>query len=48
MVLSVALTLAETLVKNCHDPVHKEMASERFMAAIARVARVSESSKRDR
>ncbi|CAN0425094.1 unnamed protein product, partial [Ectocarpus sp. 8 AP-2014] len=39
MVLSVALTLAETLVKNCHDPVHREIASERFMAAVAKIAR---------
>ncbi|CAM9429267.1 unnamed protein product [Scytosiphon promiscuus] len=38
-VLSVGLTLAETLVKNCHDPVHKEMASERFMTAVAKIAR---------
>lgn len=42
-VLSVGLTLAETLVKNCHDPVHREMASERFMAAVARIARVRRS-----
>ena len=42
MVLSVGLTLAETLVKNCHDPVHREIASERFMAAVAKIARVSE------
>lgn len=40
-VLSVGLTLAETLVKNCHDPVHREMSSERFMAAVAKIARVS-------
>ncbi|CAN0286285.1 unnamed protein product, partial [Ectocarpus sp. 4 AP-2014] len=39
MVLPVALTLAETLVKNCHDPVHREIASERFMAAVAKIAR---------
>eukprot|EP00752_Nemacystus_decipiens_P008460 g7562.t1 len=39
MVLSVGLTLAETLVKNCHDPVHREIASERFMAAVAKIAR---------
>ena len=38
--LSVGLTLAETLVKNCHDPVHREMSSERFMAAVAKIARV--------
>lgn len=40
MVLSVGLTLAETLVKNCHDPVYREIASERFMAAVAKIARV--------
>ena len=40
-VLSVSLTLAETLVKNCGDPVHREVASERFMAAMAKIARVS-------
>jgi len=37
----VGLTLAETLVKNCHDPVYREMSSERFMAAVAKIARVS-------
>lgn len=40
MVLAVGLTLAETLVKNCHDPVHREISSERFMAAVAKIARV--------
>ena len=39
-VLSVSLTLAETLVKNCGDPVHREVASERFMVAMAKIARV--------
>lgn len=40
-VLAVALTLAEALVKNCGAAVHREVASDRFMAAMAKVARVS-------
>lgn len=39
--LGLGLTLAETLVKNCGAPVHREVASERFMAAVAKIARVS-------
>ncbi|CAM9387133.1 unnamed protein product [Ascophyllum nodosum] len=38
-VLSVSLTLAETLVKNCDTHVQREIASERFMAAMSRIAR---------
>lgn len=42
--LNASLTLAETLVKNCGAPVHREVGSERFMAAVAKIARVSLSS----
>lgn len=41
--LNASLTLAETLVKNCGAPVHREVGSERFMAAVAKIARVSRS-----
>mmetsp|Transcript_22908 Transcript_22908/g.38732 ORF Transcript_22908/g.38732 Transcript_22908/m.38732 type:complete len:369 (-) Transcript_22908:256-1362(-) len=34
-----ALTLAETLVMNCHSLFHAEVATEKFMGSVARVAR---------
>ncbi|CAM9455596.1 unnamed protein product [Phaeothamnion confervicola] len=38
-VVLLALTLAETLVKNCQMPVHQEIAGERFMTTMANLAR---------
>jgi hypothetical protein len=35
-----SLTLTETLVMNCHTRFHNEVATEKFMEAVARVARV--------
>lgn len=35
-----SLTLAETLVMNCHTRFHHEVATDKFMEAVARVARV--------
>ena len=32
-----ALTLAEALVKNCRMPVHREMASDKFMASLKKL-----------
>lgn len=47
-VVSLALSLIETLVKNCGFPLHQEVATEKFMAQMARIARsYSEKTGRD-
>jgi len=38
-----SLTIAETLVMNCHTRFHQEIATDKFMEAVARVARVRSS-----
>ncbi|CAM9771778.1 unnamed protein product [Discosporangium mesarthrocarpum] len=37
--ISLALTLAEALVKNCGTAVHLEVATDKFMDAVSKVAR---------
>ena len=41
LVVMTALTLTETCVKNCHSVFHREVATEKFLEAIAKIARVS-------
>lgn len=37
--VSLALSLIETLVKNCHTSFHREVATPKFMAVMGRLAR---------
>lgn len=38
-VVNLALSLAEALVKNCDTPLHREVATPKFMAQMARLGR---------